>query len=582
MSGDGTRLNHPRTNPSLRKTDPVTDAPPNADQPRHHAPPLNLASRLSTEDHATPTFMQLPGPDRTVPRLLQLCAASRDTTPVLRMEGQEWRASELIAIAGRRAGALQAAGLRRGDRLALLCSNRFELLELVLGCSWLGVIAVPINTASRGMQLQHILANTGAKILALESDLMSALTTLDLTQLPLERLWLLDTTPPAHDVALPTSPLPQRDAPIPPAKLGPGDPFVILYTSGTSGPSKGVVCPHAQFYWWGVHTARKLGVKEGDVLYNAMPLFHTNALNTVFQALVSGATAHIGERFSTSQFFDSLAATGASVTYLLGAMVPMLLGREPSPAEKAHHVRIALAPGVPPELHHVFFERTGIRLLDGFGSTETNYVLARGINEQRLGWMGQVSEGFEAKVVDENDEAVPDGVAGELVLRADEPYAFALGYFNMPDKTVEAWRNLWFHTGDLVVRGPDGYFRFVDRLKDSIRRRGENISSYEVEQALMSHPAVKSAAVYAVKSELAEDEVMATVVLRSGVTLPPEDLLRYCEPRLPYFALPRFIEFADTLPITENGKIQKYKLRERGISDQTWDREKAGYKIRRK
>src|SRR5690606_5896043 len=134
-----------------------------------------------------------------------------------------------------------------------------------------------------------------------------------------------------------------------------------------------------------VHTARKLGVKEGDVLYNAMPLFHTNALNTVFQALVSGATAHIGERFSTSQFFDSLAATGASVTYLLGAMVPMLLGREPSPAEKAHHVRIALAPGVPPELHHVFFERTGIRLLDGFGSTETNYVLARGINEQRLG-----------------------------------------------------------------------------------------------------------------------------------------------------------------------------------------------------
>jgi len=191
--------------------------------------------------------------------------------------------------------------------------------------------------------------------------------------------------------------------------------------------------------------------------------------------------------------------------------------------------------------------------------------------------MGPVIEGFEARVVDDDDNELPDGEAGELVVRAAEPFAFARGYFGMPDKTVEAWRNLWFHTGDRVLRDSDGQFRFLDRLKDAIRRRGENISSFEVEQVLISHPEVAAAAVFPVKSELAEDEVMTSVVLKEGSRLSEIDLMRFCEPRLARFALPRYVEFVSTLPQTENGKVQKFKLRERGIPAGVWDRDKAGF-----
>jgi crotonobetaine/carnitine-CoA ligase len=195
--------------------------------------------------------------------------------------------------------------------------------------------------------------------------------------------------------------------------------------------------------------------------------------------------------------------------------------------------------------------------------------------------MGKLVAGFDARVVDEHDQPVPDGEAGELILRADTPFAFASGYLGMAEKTVEAWRNLWFHTGDRVVREADGYYRFVDRLKDTIRRRGENVSSFEVEQVLLSHPSVETAAVFAVKSALAEDDVMAAIVLRDGEALEPLDLIRYCEPRLPYFAVPRYLDFVHDLPKTENGKIQKFKLRETGVTATAWDLDASGYRLRR-
>ena len=170
-------------------------------------------------------------------------------------------------------------------------------------------------------------------------------------------------------------------------------------------------------------------------------------------------------------------------------------------------------------------------------------------------------------MVDDQNREVADGTAGELIVRADEALAFAGEYFRTPEKTAEAWRDGWFHTGDRVVRQGDGYFRFVDRLKDAIRRRGENISSFEVEQVLLSHPAVANAAAFPVRSPLAEDEVMAAIVLKPGCKLSPEELIAFSEPRLPYFAVPRYLEFMSELPSTESGKVQKYKLRERGVTD---------------
>jgi crotonobetaine/carnitine-CoA ligase len=254
--------------------------------------------------------------------------------------------------------------------------------------------------------------------------------------------------------------------------------------------------------------------------------------------------------------------------------VPILLAQPAGAGERAHRVRIGLGPGVPASAAAAFRERTGVRLLEGYGSTETNFVVATRPDSERAGVMGWLQPGFEARVADAFDAPLPDGEAGELLLRADEPFAFATGYFNLPDKTVEAWRNLWFHTGDRVVREPDGAFRFIDRLKDAIRRRGENISSYEVEQVLQGHPAVATVVVYPVRSEMAEDEVMASVILRPDAAVTPADLAGYCDGRLPYFAIPRYIDLVDDLPRTENGKVQKFRLRERGVTPSTWDRQR--------
>ncbi|WP_347556474.1 ATP-dependent acyl-CoA ligase [Robbsia sp. KACC 23696] len=533
---------------------------------------------------------------RTVPALLTARVARKPDGVLFSDRRDAWSAQALHDVVARRAGALHAHGIVRGDRVAVLCSNRFEFLEIVLACGWLGAVAVPINTASRGLQLQHILANSGACLLVTEATSIDVVRALDRTAIPLTCIWLLnaieasnealaerDVVAETTDVAslIATVPMPVALTPIAPAVLSDGDPFVILYTSGTSGLSKGVICSHAQFFWWATHTGGDLEVRENDILYTCLPLFHTNALNAFFQALMFDATLIADRRFSASRFFDALVETGATVTYVLGAMVPILLSRPETPAERTHQVRVALAPGVPAQFHDAFIGRTGIGLTDAYGSTETNAVIGGPLATQRAGYMGRLSDAFEAQIVDAFDEPIPDGQAGELVLRAKRPFAFASGYFGMPEKTVEAWRNLWFHTGDRVVREADGYFRFVDRQKDAIRRRGENISSFEVEQVLSRHPSVELAAVFAVQSELAEDEVMAAIVLRADASLAPLDLIRYCEPRLPYFAVPRFLEFVQTLPKTENGKVQKYKLRERGVTEASWDLETSGYRVRR-
>jgi crotonobetaine/carnitine-CoA ligase len=520
--------------------------------------------------------------DRTLPRLLDLQAARYGDRVLFACNGETWTFAEAAKIAARMAGALHEAGVQAGDRVAILCSNRPEFLRVVLGCSWLGAVAVPINTAVKGPQLRYVLENSAPRLLILEDHHAAVLEHCALEGLPLDRIWIIRDTGIQRASGRPVEAFCDNAAPIAAADIKPSDTLAILYTSGTTGPSKGVCCPHAQLYWWGVHTARFLALREGDALCTTLPLFHTNALNTFFQALLMGATQVLEPRFSASGFWPAMVRTRATVTYLLGAMVPILLAQPPSYAERRHTVRVALAPGVPAELRPEFKRRTGVDLIDGYGSTETNFVIGDRIADQRPGKMGRLAPGFAARVVDAQDNALPPGTAGELVLRADEPFAFATGYFGMPDKTVEAWRNLWFHTGDRVMMDADGYFSFVDRLKDAIRRRGENISSFEVEQVLAGHAAVAAAAVFPVPSDLAEDEVMAAIILKPGQTIGPEELLRYCEPRLPHFALPRYLDFVDTLPATENGKVRKAELRAQGVTATTWDRAQSGYKAARR
>lgn len=517
--------------------------------------------------------------DRTVPTML-IKQAERFGDRRLFVCGEEtWSYRDAVRIVARAAAALCSTGIGGGDRIGLMCGNRAENMALFLGAGWIGAITVPINTASKGPQIEYCLKNSAARLFVVEAEYLPLLDQADLSGL--ERIWVIGGGAPAAVHGVPCE-LPPECGEIPAANVGSSDALAILYTSGTTGPSKGVLCPHAQYFWWGANSSDVLGVTRDDVLHTTLPLFHINALNTFAQALLTGATQVLAARFSASSFWTTLTAHNATVTYLLGAMVPILMSYPPVPEERMHRVRIGLGPGVPAHMHKIFRERTGIALLEGYGSTETNFVISDAADRKNDGGMGTIRSGCHARVVNENSVDVAAGVAGELLLRADEPLAFASGYFGMPEKTAEAWKDGWFHTGDRVVRGANGRFRFVDRLKDTIRRRGENISSFEVEQVLLSHSDINAAAVFPVRSALAEDEVMAALVRKPGSSVSELDIMRFCEPLLPHFAVPSFLEFLDDLPRTENGKIQKFQLRERGVSSATWSREAAGYQVKRR
>jgi crotonobetaine/carnitine-CoA ligase len=519
---------------------------------------------------------RFPPADRILSVILTRQAARYGERTLFVFGQTRWSYAQTASIAAASAQRLMQAGIRAGDRVALICQNRPEFLEIYLGCAWMGAVTVPINTASRGIQLSHILRNSTPKLLAIEPALLPVLETLDKDVVLPDLIWTIGESPASSGVPLP--PFGEQAAP---AAVRPGDTVAILYTSGTTGPSKGVCCPQAQLFWWGVYSARALGIREGDVLFTTLPLFHTNALNAFYQALLNGCSYVLEPKFSASGFWAAARRHNASVGYLLGAMAVMLLSQPASEDDTAHRVRVALGGGVPGQFHAPFLARFGVPLVDGYGSTETNFVFASAIPSDRPGTMGHLVEGAEARIVDENDAPLPDGRAGELLLRSTEPFAFATGYFGMPEKTVEAWQNLWFHSGDRVVRDPDGHYRFIDRMKDSIRRRGENVSSWEVEQQLLKHPAIAACAVYPLPSELGEDEVAAALQLEPGQSLDPVDVVRHCEGQLAHFAIPRFVRFVPDMPLTENGKIKKVALRAAGKTPDTWDREAAGYRLRR-
>lgn len=537
------------------------------------AQPGQATDAVASGDRFQAIVAQFPPADRVLPTILTRQAERYGDRPLLVAGGVRWTYRQTATVAAASARSLAAAGIAPGERVAILASNRAEFLEIYLGCAWLGAIAVPVNPALRGPQLQHIFRNSSPKLLVVEEMYRPNLEAVIEAALLPALVWSIDASGIRRDPLVAQ----ERELALP----RPGDTVAVLYTSGTTGPAKGVCCPQAQLFWWGIYSARALGIREGDVLLTTLPIFHTNALNAFYQALLNGCTYVLEPKFSASGFWKTVRQHKATVTYLLGAMAAILLAQPQTVDDADHSVRVALGGGVPARFHDLFLKRFGVPLVDGYGSTETNFVFASPIPSDQPGSMGFLVDGVEARIVDANDEPLADGEAGELILRAREPFAFATGYFGMAEKTVEAWRNLWFHTGDRVVRQNSGHYMFIDRMKDAIRRRGENVSSWEVEDVISSHPAVAACAVYPVPSELGEDEVAVAVERKPGGDLPPLDLIKYCEGRMAYFAVPRFIRFVDAMPLTENGKIKKVSLREAGITVDMWDREKSGYQLRR-
>ena len=529
---------------------------------------------LPRSDASPRSRIHLTGAARTVPHLI-LASAQRYPQQVAWTDGTvNRRFQDLPILAARGAATLATHGVGPGDRIAVVAANRLEILELLVACSWLGSILVPLNPAMPVAQLRSILGYVEPALIFVDDaeevrGLVSSATSGSqwsgsVLQLP---------TPGDAELSWITAAQPTDLVPSTP--ITPGSTLALLMTSGTTGVSKAVECPHGQFLAWGEGVGNMLGMTAQDIAYTCLPLFHTNALNASFQTMLHGATLHLGPRFSVSKFWQRNAEAGATVGYLLGAMVRMLLSQPASLEIPQHRVGRILAPGTPVDALKEFESRFGSILVEGHGMTETNAALGTPLGVRQLGYMGRVMPGYQAQVVDDQDVPVSDGTPGELVLRSDIPYAFATGYWRMPEVTVAANRNQWFHSGDRVV-AEDGWFKFLDRIKDVIRRRGENISGWEVEQVLDSHDEVARSAAIPVPSELGEDEVMAFVVRLPGSPLTAAQLHRDTAELLPSYARPRFIEFVDELPLTDTGKVRKQVLRDRGVSATTWDAEKSG------
>ena len=479
-------------------------------------------------------------------------------------------------------------GVKKDDKISIMMRNHPDFLYVWFGSSKLGVVEVPINTAYKGDLLKHIINNSDSKVLIIDSLFLDRLLIIrdDLTKL--ERIICHGEVDReiSRSLPVPVSPFEEffnhSTDPVE-ADIKPSDPAAIIYTSGTTGLSKGVVCPHNYYLHTGRLVARLRDANSKDILYTFLPLFHINAqLMTVLAAQVSDAQMVLSDRFSASNFWDDIKRFGATQFNYLGAVMTILSKQEPRDDDADNPVRIAFGAACPPDVMAHLEKRFGFICLEGFGMSEIGLAIHDDIDYRKTGSCGRVLDDlFAAQLVDDDDLEVPVGAIGEIVVRPKKPYIMMTGYYNMPDKTLEAYRNLWFHTGDYAKIDEEGFYYFVDRKKDALRRRGENISSFEVEKAINTHTKVLESAVFAIPSELGEDEVKANVVLKPGEDLSPVDLIKHCDERMAHFAVPRYLEFVPELPKTPTNRIEKYRLREAGITENTWDREKAGVKLSR-
>jgi crotonobetaine/carnitine-CoA ligase len=505
----------------------------------------------------------------------------------LYFKDQTFTYNEMDRYANRCANAFLQQKVEKGDKVSIMLPNCPEYIFIWWGSAKVGAVEVPINTSYKGEFLRHPIDQSDSKILFLDHQYLDRLKLIEDELNKLKKVIVLGGLTEEERQA---SKIPLMsweeffNAPETPVdiKVYPHDPQNIIYTSGTTGLSKGALGPHKM---WIVVAEQLIPMREGgrdDIFYTFLPLYHMNGqCLTTITALVAEGQMVLSDKFSASRFWGEIKRYKATQFNYLGAVIPILEKQPERPDDIDNPVRIAFGGGCPQDVMERFERRFGCVCLEGFGMTEIGIPIQTTPYDRRPGSCGRPLPIYEMKLVDDVDNDVPPGTPGEIVFRPKEPFTMMLEYYNMPDKTLETYRNLWFHTGDLARCDEDGYFYFIDRKKDSLRRRGENISSFEIERVINTHPKVLESAAVGVKAEMPEDEVKICVVLKPGETLTPEELIAYAAERMPYFAVPRFVEFMDSLPKTPAERVQKYLLKQAGITPNTWDREKAGIEIKR-
>ncbi|WP_428393852.1 AMP-binding protein [Lichenicoccus sp.] len=513
----------------------------------------------------------------TISGLLAQRARYAPANAALVFNAHTYSFADLDRMASIVAAGLITLGLRPGDVAATFMGNRPEHLFTSYGGSRAGVIRVPVNTGYKGALLAHVLAHSEAKLLVMEAALADALASLDKLPSSLRIIVCVDGMPagvPPGDVTL----LSWEEML---AAAGPATAFPVTlphdvggigFTSGTTGRSKGVVSPQFQALMMAKETAGALGFSARDRVYTCMPLFHGMAsVTTALSAMYAGAATILSQHFSVSRFWDEVRDAQATQFSCLGSMLHMLLSAPPSARDRDHRIERVFAAPAPPEVLYRFESRFGVHIVEGYGQTEIKNILYNPLLGRRIGSMGKPTPSSILEIHDENGQALGPGEIGELVYRPKVANIMMKGYLKEPEKTLAGMQDLWWHTGDMASMDGDGFFYFFDRKTDSLRRRGENISSQELEGLLAAFQGVREAAAVATPSEVGEDEVLVVLEVAEPATFDLAALHEHCQAVMPKFMVPRYYRIISGFPRTPTGKVQKAALRADGVTTDTWD-----------
>lgn len=532
-----------------------------------------------------------PRTEQTLHQVLEKRVQRFGDKPWLIAGTNQYTYRDIDELSNRLARGIAKSGLEPGQPILLMLPDVVDFVVSWCAAAKLGVIEVPVNTHLKGSVLAHVINDSRASVMIIDHRFLDRMQAVVDELKALRTLILYSEDSDRAGEGLPQSLAERFEALHYEDLLQHSDAellshptyrdlMAVMYTSGTTGLSKGVMITHAHAYEYALGVVELLELKNTDVYYAPLPLFHiAGQWAVIYACCIAGATAVLPGGFSLERFWGDVERHRATCSFLLGAMANFLYRQPASPSDPHSSLERVLVVPLLPEIEE-FKRRFACRVSTTWGSTEVNVPTRSGfdlVDNKTCGWVA--SDRYEVRIVDEEDNEVPPGVPGEAVVRAKEPWILMAGYWNNPEATVNAWRNLWLHSGDMLMRDTDGNFYFVDRVKDAIRRRGENISSMEVEREINAHPHVMECAVVPVESEFTEQEVKAVLVAKEGCQIDPAELIDSLKPRMAYFMIPRYLEVVDALPKTQTGKIQKFQLRERGVTKDTWDREAAGVEL---
>jgi crotonobetaine/carnitine-CoA ligase len=523
-----------------------------------------------------------PGRGTTLNGAFRAAVAACPDRLYLDFSGDKYSYERLAHEVDRFARGLHALGVRRGDRVVSLMENGPDPLTAWYAVNQLGAVHVPINTAYKGEYLRHQINDSGARVVICENAYAGNITEIGGSLAALEHIVHREPGADRGDwtrgfSAFEEHRLDTGDTPF--VEVGPNDLAAIIYTSGTTGMSKGCMASHQYFCDLPWRYAESSGRTSEDFQWSPMPLFHVGGVCVVSSTMQLQSSASLYRKFSASKFWHEIERSGANHVMMIGSMAQMIANGADTPESKKCHgqIRILLAAPMSPALGATMRERFGIKWTTGFtyGSTECGQALeARYDLDVPPGSCGRVNDAYDVKIFDEDGREAPTNTVGEFVCRPKRPNVMFQGYWNNPGATIAAWKDLWHHMGDQGRVDEHGNFFFVDRSKDVIRRRGENISSFELEAIVVQHPNISEVAFHAVPSDLLEDDVKATIVREAGSKLTESELFVWCQARVPKFAMPRYIEFRDELPKNASNRVLKFQLREQGVTPATWDSQK--------